>query len=86
MQSEQTKPKNGSGSPFIVTLTPDARNKPPKRLLKIWLPSNVAVAWFVISIPFLGWEQRKAKKVGIVSCAYLYLISCEGWFCVFFLS
>lgn len=38
--------------PFIVTLTPDARNKPPKRLLKIWLPSSVAVAWLVISIPW----------------------------------
>lgn len=37
--------------PFIVTLTPDARNNPPKRLLKIWLPSRVAVAWLVISIP-----------------------------------
>lgn len=37
--------------PFMVTLTPEARNRPPKRLLKIWLPSRVAVAWLVISIP-----------------------------------
>lgn len=35
----------------MVTLTPEARNSPPKRLLKIWLPSSVAVAWLVISIP-----------------------------------
>ena len=37
--------------PFIVTLTPEARKSPPKRLLKIWFASRVAVAWFVISIP-----------------------------------
>lgn len=35
----------------MVTLTPEARKRPPKRLLKIWLPSKVAVAWLVISIP-----------------------------------
>lgn len=40
-----------AGLPFMVTLTPEARKRPPKRLLKIWLPSNVAVAWLVISIP-----------------------------------
>lgn len=44
--------------PFIVTLTPEARNRPPKRLLKIWLPSSVAVAWLVISIP--GGEKGKS--------------------------
>lgn len=41
----------------MVTLTPEARNRPPKRLLKIWLPSSVAVAWLVISIP--GEEKEK---------------------------
>lgn len=40
-----------AGLPFMVTLTPEARKRPPKRLLKIWLPSKVAVAWLVISIP-----------------------------------
>ena len=56
---------------FIVTLTPDAKNKPPNRLLKIWLPSSVAVAWFVISIPaanfiqdnITGWPAGKTVKV-----------------------
>ena len=42
--------------PFMVTLTPEARNRPPKRLLKIWFPSSVAVAWLVISIPDTGRE------------------------------
>lgn len=31
--------------------TPDARHRPPKRLLKIWLSSSVAVALLVISTP-----------------------------------
>lgn len=52
-------PGGGGGAwttylPFMVTLTPEARKRPPKRLLKIWLPSSVAVAWLVISIPEEG--------------------------------
>lgn len=46
--------------PFMVTLTPEARKRPPKRLLKIWLPSSVAVAWLVISIP--GNEKSAMSK------------------------
>ena len=50
-------------SPFIVTLTPDARNNPPKRLLKIWLPSNVAVAWFVISMPVRETQSQPLVQI-----------------------
>lgn len=37
--------------PLQVGVTPEARHRPPKRLLNIWLSSNVAVALLVISIP-----------------------------------
>lgn len=67
----------------MVTLTPEARNRPPKRLLKIWLPSSVAVAWLVISIP--GEEKKKKKRKSLswapkgdtnweVICAHIELI------------
>ncbi len=65
--------KDASTLPFIVTLTPDARNNPPKRLLKIWLPSNVAVAWFVISIPATdGAELLFVYKQYLVCISYLW--------------
>lgn len=35
MLNGQKQKKTCESVPFIVTLTPDARNNPPKRLLKI---------------------------------------------------
>lgn len=62
----------------MVTLTPEARNRPPKRLLKIWFPSSVAVAWFVISIP----EERRNEKSappGDFWPSFYELILKPGW-------
>lgn len=61
--------RTNSNIPFIVTLTPDAKNKPPNRLLKIWLPSSVAVAWFVISIP----EVKFTNSRYIITLQFLNL-------------
>lgn len=60
-------------APFIVTLTPDARNNPPKRLLKIWLPSRVAVAWLVISIP------RHEYKKPLIPFVMPWLVSLDKY-------
>uniref|UniRef100_A0A6B0U8P5 Putative secreted protein n=1 Tax=Ixodes ricinus TaxID=34613 RepID=A0A6B0U8P5_IXORI len=49
--------------------TPLARQRPPKRLLKIWLNSRVAVALLVISTPAASPSKMRLRRS-------------TGWLCV----
>lgn len=55
--------------PLWIGFTPDAKQRPPKRLLNIWLCSSVAVALLVISMP-------AARP------SYIWFRLRLGWLCV----